>query len=225
MGDTYALTLYNRSPQPSLTFAVFAVMPVKSGQRDASNVYPLVWLACPLNEGNQVTFTWTLDFSLGFARHGCQEDRPWRNEGEPFPVRYDDTILNSALLDHPNDDYTFTRPEKAHPIRPPRIYLDTTGLIPPWTLEDGPSVGLAIVGGEQDETPEPTPAIVTDSGPDLLHTFDLDPAYYIHAGQDPARTMVALDTVTTFQQVTFPTQPCEQWTLDASNNWLHGPPH
>ncbi|GAA3162334.1 MULTISPECIES: hypothetical protein [Streptomyces] len=225
MNDAYSLTLYNRSSQPAFTFAVYVVVTVRSGQRDPSNVYPLVWLAKPLDDGGQVTFQWTLDFSLVYADLGCQENNPWCSSSEAEPVQYDDTARNSMLLDYPNSAYTFTRNPAVHPVKPPEVYIDTTGTVPAWTLPNGPSVGLAVCGGEEDKPLAPIPAIVTDSGPNLCHTFDLSPAYFIHAGQDDANTMIRLDTVKRHQQVNYdPGVYFAQWTLDKANEWICGPP-
>ncbi|MDY0810785.1 hypothetical protein [Kitasatospora purpeofusca] len=236
MAHAYTLTLHNRSPQPDLTFAVFAVLPVNTGQRatpalpppknGAANVYPLVWLSKALAQGHRVDFTWTPDFSLAFAGRPCRENHPWRADNdEPLPVVWDDTDRNSAVLDRPGSDYTLARSEDPHPLHRPRVFLDTTGSIPPWHPDNGPSVALAAESGELDHRQTPTPAIATDSGPNLLHTFDLAPDYYIHAGQDPAATMLPLDTVTGFHPVPFPGHHrTAEWTLNEANLWVEGAP-
>lgn len=240
MADLYTLTLHNRSQQPGFALAVFAVLPVHTGQPasesagadrpGASDVYAPVWLAKPLDHGQQVVFSWTLDFSVGYAELGCEEDKVWSSANDPLPVRWDSNdcqaACNSALLDHPDAVYRLARAENPRPLHGRRTYLDTADGIPPWTPEKGPSVGLALQGGERGDPSSPVPAIVTDSGPNLLHTFDLTPCYHIYAGQDAdTGTMIPVDTVARFQQVTFdPGHFTDEWTLNPDNLWAHGPP-
>ncbi|GAA3162330.1 MULTISPECIES: hypothetical protein [Streptomyces] len=220
MADTYTLTLHNASSQPGLTFAVYTVAPVGN----TAGQFPVAWLTKPLNEGNQVTFAWTLDYAVMFATQGGQAGTVWK-ESSTVDVKDTDAQLNSALLDYQNNDYVFQHNAGAHPVKPGEVYINTSATVPPWTLDAGPSVGLAISGGESGQTPTMAPAIVGNSGPNLVHTFDLHPTYYIDAGNIVQGAMADLDTVTQYQQVTYGSGVfAAEWTLDKSNNWVEGPP-
>ncbi|HEU5354912.1 MAG TPA: hypothetical protein VFU65_10645 [Actinocrinis sp.] len=217
MGDQYSLTLKNRSPQPGLTFAVYTVAP--DGISDAADSYPIAWLTKALNEGNDVTFTWTLEFTLMFASMGAESGTVWKEHGA-LAVNDNSSSRNSAQLGFEHGDYTFRLNNGAHPVKPGHVYLDTTSQVPSWTAENGPSVALAIATGKDNV---PRPAIAGNSGPLLHHRFDLHPTYYIRAGHMDQGEMADLDTVTEGQKVIFAAGVTDStWTFNADNTWSQG---
>jgi hypothetical protein len=220
MGDQYSLTLHNRSPQPNLTFAVYTVPPT-NGIGEASGTFPIAWLAKKLNEGNDITFTWTLEFTLMYSTMGAQAGAIW-TESASLPVNDETSTQNAALLSYPNGDYQFALNPNSHPVTPGYVYLDTAGSVPPYDPIAGPSVALAIATGP---ARTPTPAIAGNSGPNLHHTFILHPTYYIQAGQMVQGEMADLDTVTMGQEVRFaPGLRNTEWTFNPDNSWSPGAP-
>jgi len=218
MGNQYSLTLYNRSPQPNLTFAVYTVLP-HNGLGEASGVYPVAWLTKKLNEGNDIKFSWTLEYTLMFSATGAQAGAVW-TESASLAVKDETATQNAALLSYPDGDFLFELNPNAHPVSPGHIYLDVTGAVPPYSPVNGPSVALAIATGANNK---PTPAIAAPSGPNLKHTFTLHPTYYIQAGQMKQGEMADLDTVTMGQQVTFaPGVYNSAWTFNPDNSWSPG---
>jgi hypothetical protein len=225
MGDKYTLTLHNESAQPGLNFAVYAVVPVTSGQVLASyqnlGVYPLAWLAKPAITNGKCVFHWTLDFFLLYAEQGCASGGIWSSDANAVAVTWIDPAQNTACLNYDNGRYTFDLGGSYHPVKPETVYLDATATVPPWTAAKGPSAGLAIAAMGKNE---PTPAIVTDTGPNLEQEFDLRPSYYIHAANIAQGTMADMAIVTRMQKVEFaPGKFDSSWTFTKSNTWVQDP--
>ena len=63
------------------------------------------------------------------------------------------------------------------------------------------------------------PAIVTNSGPSLLHTFYLNFTYRIHLSSDVQATMTDWDDAQNYTKVDFDGGYSEQCTLQPSNTW------
>ncbi|MFD7364633.1 hypothetical protein ACFV4I_00115 [Nocardiopsis alba] len=220
MADTYTLTLHNRSTAPRWTFAVYTVVPVSGSDRLA----PVAWLTKTVDSGDSVTFEWTLDHRLVFAAQGIDTGTEW-TEAASMPVAAG-THDNAARLGYQSDGHMFTlEPAEARPATPGRLYVDTDPNVPEYGPIGGPTVGLALSGGERNRPSTFAPAIVGTSGPGLSHVFDLDPTYYIDAGTTRQGTLVDFDAVTGFQKVEFgPGRFSCEWTLDASDTWVPGPP-
>ncbi|MDY0810786.1 hypothetical protein [Kitasatospora purpeofusca] len=215
MGDTYTLTLNNQSTDPDWTFAVYTATNIT----DSSHQLPVAWLTKKLNSGNTVVFEWTLSYKLTFADQGVQQDVKWTESGS---VDADDNAANNAaLLDYPNSDYSFTSNPGVHPVKPGYLYIDTTGDVPSYNPDNGPSVGLAISGGEQSKPAKFNPAIAGVSGPSLHHDFELHPTYYVVAGDKEEGTMVDLSTQTNQAKVEYePGEFSQEWTLNDRNVWV-----
>jgi hypothetical protein len=212
VGDQFKLTLVNKSSQPGLTFAVYTVT---DQIKDASGTFPIAWQTKRLNKGNNVTFTWTLDYSLMFSSHGAAAGAVWTENGS---IGVSDTSagLNSITLDY-NGDYALSPNPGAHAVRDGYIYLDTTAQVPPYSDGAGPSVALAIATGGRGK---PMPAIAGNSGPNLEHVFDTHPTYYIQAGQILQGQMADLTTTTGLQEVRYAPGVYEAtWTLGEDNTW------
>ncbi|MDT0270199.1 hypothetical protein RM844_28405 [Streptomyces sp. DSM 44915] len=220
MADVYTLTLHNNSQQPNFSLAVYTVLPVQG----TTSTHPLAWLAKPVNHGNTVIWQWTLQYSVKFMTRGCQNGAVW-TESRSLDVSPLSAKQNAALLSYPNGDYDFNLAPDTHPVDPGAVYIDTDARIPPWTPANGPSVGLGILAGEQGHDATPVPAIVGDSGPNLQHSFQLHPTYYIQAGSIVQGTMADLATVTRFQEVVFKDGAhAAEWTLNPDNTWTEGKP-
>lgn len=216
MADKYSLTLKNHSSQPGLTFAVYTVVP--NGIAEPAT-FPVAWLTKALNPGNEITFHWELEFTLMFAAMGAEAGAIWEEMGR-IAVSDDSAAENSALLSYQNNDYTLGLNNGAHPVSPGRLYLDSTGAVPEWSANAGPSVALAIATGASNT---PTPAIAGNSGPNLRHTFTLHPTYYVRAGQIEQGQLADMDTVTKGQKVVFdPGVHTASWVFNPDNTWSIG---
>ncbi|MDT0270198.1 hypothetical protein RM844_28400 [Streptomyces sp. DSM 44915] len=236
MAQTYTLTLHNRSTQPGFDFVVYAVVPILSGlqgarpdgsapgrarRENAPRNFPLAWQARPVPYQEKTDFCWSLDYSLVYASVGCRAGAAW-SAAQALPVSADDRNQNTAQLTYAGDAYVLSRKRPGRPPDPPETYLETSATVPHWSQENGPSVGVAITTGPAGRS---TPALVTDSGPNLLHVATLRPAYYIWAGQQDPGTQTDLATVLGHQQVTFDDGAVTaEWTLDADNRWIEGAP-
>lgn len=215
MGDLFSLTLKNESPQPGLTFAVYTVIDKFTNVAEA---FPMAWLTKRLNQGNTVTFSWTLDYSLMFSEQGAQAGSVWTENGS-IDVSDTSQHRNSVLLDF-DGDYKFSYNAGSHPVKNGHVYLDTTAQVPRYDPATGPSVALAIATGDAGT---PTPAIAGNSGINLEHTFNIHPTYYIQAGQIEQGQMADLTTTTNLQQVVFePGVYSARWTLTDNNFWVSG---
>jgi hypothetical protein len=106
-----------------------------------------------------------------------------------------------------------------NPIDPYKVYLVTSPRVPGWSQAAGPSVGLAVKAAADGATAIPVPSTVTDSGPNLLHTFDLNIAYRIQLSSDEQATMTNWNAVENYKQVDFGSGSAAQCTLQSSNIW------
>ncbi|QXJ22691.1 hypothetical protein AGRA3207_003737 [Actinomadura graeca] len=215
MSDIYTLTLHNQSTDPQWTFAVYTVNPIS----ESSTQLPIAWLTKTLNSGNSVTFEWSLNYQVMFATQGIQSDVQWTESA--YQDVDDNSAENAAELGYSQGDYTFELEPGKHSIKPGEVYIDTAGNVPNYSPDTGPSVGLAIIGGVQDVEQSFVPAIAGASGPNLAHTFDLHPTYYIDAGTAEQGVMVDLTTRTKKAEIEFqPGEFSQEWTLTKDNNWV-----
>ena len=223
MGQTYTLKLQNNSTD--WVFAVYTMMPtfaLSEGNENAgfslASQFPIAWLAKRVNAGNFVEYEWSLDFSVAYAAQGCQAGAKWRG-GKPLDMNPNSESQNSAKLSY-SGDYRFELSSGAHPVKPDELYIDADATVPQWKPDEGPSVALAIATGSGGT---PTPAIATDSGPNINHMFTLHPEYYIQAGRVEQGVMVDITLVTPHQRVTYSPGVYEaSWTLTPSNTWVAG---
>jgi hypothetical protein len=221
----FSLTLISDSTQPGLNFGVYAMAQVTTEQSDGlgvyPTVYPLAWLSTPGGPGARHNFSWTAEYSLLYAERGCQAGSLWSPNSAPLSVNPNNPSANTAYLDysHSAGVYTLSLREYGEPIDQYKVYLRTSPSVPGFSQDNGPSVGIAIKAAVDAGTAAPVPAIVTDSGPNLLHTFSLDFTYRIHLSSDVQATMTSWDAAQYYTEVDFGGGYAEQCTLEASNLW------
>jgi hypothetical protein len=212
MADKYSLTLTNNSTNPSWTFAVYTSAPITD-----SNQFAVAWQTKKVNQGNSVTFSWELSYSLMFSAQGFKQNVQW-TETKSVPVNPNTWEQNAALLSFPDGDYQFTLNPEAHAAQAGEVFLDTDSSVPPYSPSGGPTVALAIATGD-DGTP--LPAVGGTSGPNLSHIFTLHPSYFIQAGDIEKGQMADLSTLNNMQPVTFlPGTFSASWTLTKQNIWV-----
>jgi hypothetical protein len=218
MSDTYSLTLTSSSAQPGLNFGVYAVPPVKTEQADPvkaeqagpeansamarRGAWPLVWLSAPAGAGAQCQFSWALEWSFTYAEQGGEAGSCWRPNARRVTVVPGSSYTCTAYLDYSQGAYSLDTQFDGR-RDPSRLYLVTSPTVPLWSPGAGPSVGLCVKAAVGDGTAVALPVVAADSGPNLLHTFDPNPAFRIHASSDDQGTMTDQDAVQDYHQVEF----------------------
>ncbi|MBV9444541.1 MAG: hypothetical protein JO345_01370 [Streptosporangiaceae bacterium] len=230
MSVKYTLTLVNESTQPRLNFDVYAAIPVTTEQSDGDSkivnsyrdVYPLAWLSALTSQSqSQYRFSWTLEYSFLYAEQGCQAGSLWSPNSVAVDVNPNNKSTNTAYLDYSQGAYSLCLMDagSGNPVDSSKVYLVTSPSVPSWSQKSGPSVGLAITAAVDGQTSNPVPATVTDSGPNLLHTFNLKCTYRVHLSSDEQATMTDWDAVQNYQPVDFGSGYAETCTLQSSNTW------
>jgi hypothetical protein len=231
MSVQYSLTLTSESKQPGLNFDVYGVSWIKTegsynsraASMSSAPVYPLAWLSTPGGPGSTHKVSWTPEYSLLCAGQGCRADSVWSPDTAPLSVDPDVQSRNTAFLDYQGDYLLSIMDGSGLPLDPDKVYLVTSPRVPEWSQAAGPSVGLAVKAAASGGTAIPVPSVVTDSGPNLLHTFDLNIVYRVQLSSDEQATMTDWNAVQNYKLVDFGSCFAAECTLQTSNIWACNP--
>ncbi|OPC78667.1 hypothetical protein B4N89_31350 [Embleya scabrispora] len=220
MGDPYFLTIQNNSGQPRLTFAVFAKLDIGT-EPVASDPFCAAWIVRRIDDGNSYDFKWQLDYSVVFDTKGCDSGVTWEGHGG-LPMDPKDSKKSLANFAY-DGDYNFAYGFNDKPSDY-NLYVVDDPDIPPFN-EQPVSVGLSIAlhdGASGAFVPEP--AVATDGGPNLKHTFILHPTYYVAAGTFVKGQMADVSTVTSYYKIEYTDGVNDIIvTLDNENQWSQKP--
>ena len=206
MSQTLNLHVINNS-EIDLTFAMFANLPSKSNYQTLS----LAWLVQQIdNNGNEYTFTWTLDWAFTWSAAGAAAGYTWGAKGRPVPA--DPNAAESCAVGFDYDgDFKFT-PTVGTPDGETLLITDSPKVPVPSVKPN--SVGIALNG---------SPVCATQAGPNLQQAYTLHPTYYIDAGQYTPGYMVDVAETTQFQQIEFQNGATTMTaTLNQDNTWSVG---
>ena len=206
MSQTLNLKVVNNS-EIDLSFAMFATLPSESNYRTLS----LAWLVQQIdNNGNEYTFTWTLDWAFTWSAMGAAAGYTWGAKGKPLAADPNSAESCAVGFDY-NGDFRFT-PAVGTPDGETLLITDSPKVPVPSVKPS--SVGIALNG---------SPVCATQAGPNLQQAYTLHPTYYINAGQYTPGYMVDIADTTSFQKVEFQNGATTMTaTLNQDNTWTVG---
>ena len=198
-GDKYSIKIVNNSNR-AWHFFVFQQPPP-----DAYEAKSLAWLASPYqinNGGDQITFTWSIQYEI-----------MWAQTGKLLPgVIFSASGSREAHLTSNNSSsFTFTPPTLSKPIR--------GGAEGSLTIEDGPGVppndfSVGVGMGNKG-------VYAINAGPNLQHIFTPQPSYWVCAiNQVTESEVMNIATITRKAEVEFKTNKFLMTaTLQGDNTW------
>ncbi len=198
-GTSYSLTLKNQSAAP-WTFYVYQKMP-----QQVADVFSLAWFASPfvLTVGNQITFTWEIDYNF-----------VWSATGTIMPgITFNAFGTENADPDGNNTTNFTTSPgpnlSPAAPGQPAGSLVIKDGSDVP---NNTYSVGIGMSG---------TGTYAVQAGTNLTHTFTPTPSYWVAAGTNvQVGTVLNITTVGVTAEAKFPNNVFKLiGTLDTANTW------
>jgi hypothetical protein len=191
MGTKYSVDVQNESEFKPPFFHIYAILP-DFPQIDDGGA-SLAWLTKRIDQRNQYTFEWELDYGFVWSAQGIEADVIW-SAHETIPYQADPARENLCMM-YFNYDGDFTLGYKNHTPaeKIDKLWIEDSPNIPIPSKQPS-SVGVSIHG---------KPAAAIQAGPNLTHIFTLHPTYYIDCSSFHAGVMIDVATVTTYYKLSF----------------------
>nr|WP_294860765.1 hypothetical protein [uncultured Fluviicola sp.] len=160
----YSISITNQSGA-SENIAIFQSYPNLDGG------LPLIWAAKNINEGNNNTFSWEIDWALnwGTTPQPLVPGVLWTSGGTPISVEPDPSGANYMTVSYSNDDF-----ESAGPFNNSAIPNGSMDVLTDSSFTVGEAANMSIsvyMNG--------TPTFAMQGKPNGTYEFDTHPTYYL----------------------------------------------
>ena len=203
MSTEYTLRVKNDSQQTG-SICVYQTCP---DQENNSNIYSLAWFSKSAHPETQLSFKWSIDYSMvwsetGELRPGVMFDASENKKTDPSDMK-----TNILTLSKENDAFLFKNAETDGKLGVLTIKAD--GTIPNKKASVGVGVGM---GGK--------PAIALNAFANMTYEFIPHPTYWIAFGDFEAGKVIDVNRISQCMKVVFAPNTYEKnLTFTESNEW------
>lgn len=185
MATQYTLKIKNNSTQDGY-MCIYQKDPALQAKKD---VFSLAWFSMICNQGTQVIFRWTIDYSFVWSQTGKLIPGVYFDASQVKDANPSNPSLSSITLSKPNGGYKFTKSTVSAPEGSLLIHVDKD--VP----NDEASVGIGMSG---------QPAFAKNAKTNMDFTFSPHPQYWVVFGDYQEGQVMDFNLSSNSHNIVFP---------------------